>query len=89
MKSATIPKIPVEPELLHNLETVLMPGETISSFVEDAVRHAGALRYTQCQFHKRADEALVRFLATGESRTSEEVLAKLARKLDDRCSQMS
>ena len=36
-----------------------------------------------------ADEALARFLDTGESRTSEEVLAKLQKKLDDRRSQMS
>ena len=89
MKSATIPQTPVEPKLLHNLEAVLLHGETISSFVAEAVRHAVALRHTQSRFRKRADEALARFLDTGESRTSEEVLAKLQKKLDDRRSQMS
>ena len=89
MKSATLTKIPVEPELLHNLEVVLMHGETISSFVEDAVRHAVAFRQRQSRFRERADEALARFHATGESRTPEEILARLQKKLDDRRSQMS
>ena len=89
MKSATIPQIPVEPKLLHNLEAVLLHGETISSFVEGAVRHAVAFRQRQSRFRERADEALARFLDTGESRTSEEILTRLQKKLDDRRSQMS
>ena len=38
MKTATLPSLRVEPELRDAAESVLQAGETLSSFVETAVR---------------------------------------------------
>jgi hypothetical protein len=44
MKSATLPSLRVEPALRDAAESVLKEGETLSSFVETAVREQVALR---------------------------------------------
>ena len=82
MKSAVIPQVRVEPELRHDLEAVLQNGETISGFVEAALRSAVAFRHMQSRFHEQGEDAWVRFQATGASRSAEEVLGKLQAKLD-------
>ena len=89
MKSAVIPQVRVEPELRHDLEAVLHNGETISGFVEAAVRNAVAFRHAQSRFHDPREGAWQRFRATGESRTPEEVLGKLQAKLDAKRKQLS
>ncbi|MDO5693461.1 MAG: YlcI/YnfO family protein [Pseudomonadota bacterium] len=89
MKSAVIPQVRVEPDLRHDLEAVLQDGETISGFVETAVRNAVAFRYVQSRFLARGDEALARYLKTGESRSVDEVLAKLQAKLETRRGQLT
>jgi predicted transcriptional regulator len=38
MKSASIPSLRVDPELRHAAESVLLQGETLSSFVEQSIR---------------------------------------------------
>lgn len=82
MKSAVIPQVRVEPEFRHDLEAVLQNGETLSGFVEAAVRNAVAFRHVQSRFHEQGEEAWVRYQATGESRSTEQVLEKLQAKLD-------
>lgn len=47
MKSAVIPQVRVEPELRAELEAVLQEGETLSEFVETAVRNAVEFRRVQ------------------------------------------
>ena len=89
MKSAVIPQVRVEPALRHDLEAVLQNGETISGFVETAVRNAVAFRHVQSRFHERGESAWQRFRATGESRKPEEVLGKLQAKLDAKRKQLS
>lgn len=44
MKTATLPSLRVEPALRDAAESVLQEGETLSSFVETAVREQVALR---------------------------------------------
>ena len=89
MKPAVIPPVSVEPAFLRELEAVLKDGETISGFVEAAVRNAVAFRHVQSRFHERGESAWQRFRATGESRKPEEVLGKLQAKLDAKRKQLS
>jgi hypothetical protein len=88
MKSAVIPQVRVEPEFRHDLEAALQSGETLSGFVEAAVRNAVAFRRVQSRFHEQGEAAWARYLATDESRSTEEVLNKLQAKLDAKRRQM-
>ncbi|MFT3777705.1 MAG: YlcI/YnfO family protein [Ottowia sp.] len=89
MKTAVIPQVRVEPEFRGNLEAVLQEGETISAFVESAVRSAVEFRHMQSRFHARGQAAWERFQATGESSSADDVLSKLQAKLDAKRRQMS
>ena len=40
MKTAVIPQVRVEPQLRADLDAVLLPGETLTEFVEASVRRA-------------------------------------------------
>jgi len=82
MKSATIPSLRVEPEFREQLESVLAEGESISAFVEKALRESLHRRKTQSEFIKRGMESLARYKA-GDALgyTTEEVLSKLEAKL--------
>ena len=88
MKSAVIPQVRVEPEFRAELEAVLKEGETLSEFVEASVRNAVAFRRVQTRFHERGQAAWEHHLATGESLSTAEVLAKLQAKLDAKRKQL-
>ena len=53
MKTATIPSLRVEPELRHSVESVLEEGETLSGFVEQAIRQSVAYRQAEQAFIER------------------------------------
>ncbi|MCK7501627.1 MAG: prevent-host-death protein [Comamonadaceae bacterium] len=53
MKTAVLPSVRVEPELRAELEAVLSDGESLSAFVEQAVRDAAKRRRTQAEFIAR------------------------------------
>lgn len=53
MKTATLPSLRVEPELREAAEGVLKKGETLSAFVEEAVRKQVEYRQTQAEFIAR------------------------------------
>jgi len=81
MKTAAIPAVRVSPELRQAAEAVLQSGETLSGFVEDAVRRNVEFRHAQKAF-------IARGLASGEAARKSgkyvlaaAVLAKLARRL--------
>jgi len=64
MKTATLPALRVTPKLRDELESVLREGESLSSFIEAAVRDRVEWRRTQKEFieaglaeEKRANEA--------------------------------
>ena len=83
MKTATLPSVRIEPALRERIDQVLNEGETVSAFVESAVRRAVQRRVDDAEFHARADAALEHYRRTGIAYDAREVLAHLQKKLDD------
>ena len=54
MKTATLPSLRVEPSLRKTVEDLLTPGETLSTFVEDAIRRSVERRLADAAFGARA-----------------------------------
>lgn len=75
MKTATIPSVQVEPELRAE-------GETLSEFVEAAVRANVQRRRIQADFIERGLRSRDEARRTGDYVGAEEVMASLERKLD-------
>jgi hypothetical protein len=88
MKTAVIPQVRVEPKLRADLDSVLMPGETLTDFVEASVRRAVEFRRVQTDFAARCDAALAAYERTGVSLPSELVLSKLEAKVAARVEQL-
>lgn len=84
MKSAVIPQVRIEPALRAELEASLAEGETLSAFVESSVRKAVEHRRALRDFDARCDASLKHFLATGQSWSSEDVLAELRQRTEAR-----
>ena len=81
MKSATIPSVRVEPELLADVE-LLGEGETVSEFVEATVRAAVLRRRPQAGFIARGLRSLDEDRRTVDYVDADVVVRKLQRKLD-------
>ena len=81
MKTATIPALRVLPELREAAEEMLRPGETLSGFVEDALRRNVALRRAQDEFVARGFASREAAQETGAYTLATDVLAKLAARL--------
>jgi hypothetical protein len=81
VKTASLPSIRVEPELRAQLEAVLGRNETLTEFVEGAVRRAVELRRVEAEFHERGEAAWQEFKRTGASHASDEVFAELRARL--------
>jgi len=88
MKSAALPQVRVEPALRAAVEAVLTEGETLSAFVESAVRRAVEHPLALRDFDARCDAALKHYLVTGNAFPGDEVLAKMRRALDERRAQL-
>jgi hypothetical protein len=84
MKSATLPAVSVEPEFQIELEGVLGETETISSFIEHAVRGAVNYRRTQAEFRARGERAWQDYLRAGQSRPAAEVFDCIQLRIDAR-----
>lgn len=82
MKSASIPAVRVPPELRQAAEELLQSGETLSSFVEEAVRRNIEFRQAQQAFIKRGLASSEATRQRGEYVASSVVLDKLAQRLD-------
>lgn len=82
MKTATIPAVRVEPLLREQLESVLAEGESLSAFVETAIREGVHKRRTQAEFIARGMASLARFKAgEDEGISADEMAAKLEAKV--------
>jgi len=81
MKTATIPSIRVEPELRDQIEQLLGDGETLSGFVEAAVRSAVIQRQNQGEFVARGLHSLKRARRVGGYLEADDLLQKLEGKL--------
>ena len=84
VKTASLPSIRVEPELRAQLEAVLGKNETLTEFVEDAVRRAVEHRRVEAEFHARGEAAWQEFKRTGVSYSTDEVFAQLRARLASR-----
>lgn len=82
MKSATIPSVRVEPEFRAEVEAVLADGETLSEFVEAAVRAGVERRRVQAEFIERGLRSRDAARRTGDYIDADVVLESLQRKLD-------
>ncbi len=89
MKSSTIPAVRVEPELRQELEAVLGDNETLSGFVEQAVRGAVSYRRTQAEFLARGEKAWQDYQQTGNSRPAGDVFDEVQRRIEARRQQLS
>lgn len=88
MKTAVIPQVRVEPELRADLDSVLLPGETLTEFIETSVRRAVEFRRVQTDFDARCNASLAAYESTGVSIPSEVVLSKLEAKVAARVKQL-
>ncbi|TSA12055.1 MAG: prevent-host-death protein [Betaproteobacteria bacterium] len=82
MKTAAIPAVRVSPELRQAAEAVLESGETLSGFVEDAVRRNVEFRYAQKAFIERGLASGAAARTSGKYVSAAAVLGKLTRRLD-------
>jgi predicted transcriptional regulator len=82
MKTATIPSVRVEPEFRAEVESVLVEGETLSEFVEAAIRAGVERRRVQAEFIARGLRSRDEALRTGRYVDADVVVDKLQRKLD-------
>lgn len=82
MKTATIPALRVEPKLREAAQSVLLEGETLSSFVEESLKANIERRLHQQSFIARG------LISRDEAKTSqtyytaESVIAELAEMLN-------
>ena len=81
MKTATIPPIRVEPEFRAEVECVLEQGESLSEFVENAVRQSVLNRQHHAEFVRRGITAIEETKRTGVGIAADTVVAKLEAKL--------
>lgn len=82
MKTATIPSLRVDPELRAAAESVLEKGETLSAFVEDALKKQVHYRKTQAEFLARGLAAREESKRTGEYYDADEVHDELRAMLE-------
>ena len=76
-----LPPIRVAPDFRLELEGVLEPGETLSQFVESAVRTTVAKRRNQAEFTRRGIAAIEATQRDGSGIPADQVIAKLEAKL--------
>ncbi|MEY4764914.1 MAG: hypothetical protein RI907_1587 [Pseudomonadota bacterium] len=88
MKTAVIPQVRVEPELRANLDAVLLPGETLTEFVEASVRRAIEHRRVQADFAARCDASLAAYERNQVAIPADVVLSKLEAKVAARVKQL-
>lgn len=82
MKTAAIPPVRVSPELRQAAEAVLQAGETLSGFVEEAVRRNVEFRLAQKAFIERGLASAARARKSGKYVSASAVLGKLRRRID-------
>ncbi|RZL61168.1 MAG: prevent-host-death protein [Variovorax sp.] len=81
MKSATIPSLRVAPEFREEVEQVLGQNESLSQFVEAAIRASVHQRKSQAEFLARGARSLAKAKNSGEYFDAGEVMQRLKSKL--------
>lgn len=83
MKSANFPSVRVEPELRAAAEDVLQDGESISSFVEQAIRDNIARRLNHREFVARGLASRENAKQSGDYVLADDVVAGLETRLGE------
>ena len=81
MKTASMPSLRVDPELRQDAESVLRDGETLSSFMEQALRSSIQSRRVQKEFIARGLTSRGEAKKTGEYYAAEDVLVEMQEML--------
>ena len=81
MKTATLPSIRVEPEFRTAVESLLRDTETLTEFVENAVRETVSRRRNQAEFLARGIQSLEAAKRNGDYVDADVVLGKLHQRL--------
>ena len=81
MKTSSIPAVRVEPALRSDIESMLGQGETLSQFVENAVRSTVDRRKAQAEFVRRGLEAIAETKRAGNGIPADVLIRKLEDKL--------
>lgn len=81
MKTATFPSLRVDPELRRAAEGVLQDGESLSSFVEQAIRESIERRLAQSEFIARGLRSREDARRTGKYVNSDAVIKRLEKML--------
>jgi predicted transcriptional regulator len=81
MKTSSIPPLRVSPELRRQAEAVLQDGETLSSFVLDALTRSIEYRKARQAFMARGLASAARAQQTGRYVSADRVVEKLERRL--------
>lgn len=81
MKTATIPSLRVDPALREAAESVLDQGETLSSFVETALRVGIDQRRAHREFIARGLASYAAASQRGDFKPAAEVIQTLERRL--------
>jgi hypothetical protein len=82
MKTSTLPPLRVEPGLRNAAERLLREGETLSSFIVDAVQERVRNRAMEDEFIKRGLESGEQARRSGKYIAAATVLAGLRRRLE-------
>jgi predicted transcriptional regulator len=82
MKTAAIPAVRVSPQLRQAAEELLQAGETLSGFVEEAVRRNVEFRQAQKDFIERGLASAEAARKSGKYVSSAVLLGKLTRRLE-------
>ena len=82
MKTSTIPSLRVDPQLRLAAESVLRDGESLSGFVEQAIRQTIAYRQADQEFITRGLKARDQALQSGQYVEAGAVLDRLQQMLD-------
>ncbi|MCH4249235.1 YlcI/YnfO family protein [Acinetobacter populi] len=82
MKTASFPSLRVEPKLRQDTESVLYDNESLSQFIESAVRQQVELRKANTEFLARGLASRDNARQTGQYVEAVDVLEKLQNRLD-------
>jgi predicted transcriptional regulator len=81
MKTSTLPSIRVEPALRSTVESLLAEGESLSQFVETAIRHSVQQRQQQHTFIERGLASLAAAEQSQDYVSADHVLSDLRTRL--------
>ena len=81
MKSATLPSIRIEPEFRKAVESLLHEGESLSQFVENAIRDTLVQRQHKSEFLARGIQSLEAARQSNDYVEADDMLAQLRDRL--------